>query len=186
MPAKGAITIARFAPQQWLVYRALRLASLADAPDAFGATLTEQQKWPDMLWKMRLEAGIFSDDAYPLLAQCDGGPAGLIWGKVEGKSSPDNPAPVIHIYQVWVAPAYRGRGIARALVDEVIAWARTKNARAVHLSVAVSATAATRLYQQAGFRPNGPPELLRENAALLTQPMVLPLNHSQQIGSESN
>jgi ribosomal protein S18 acetylase RimI-like enzyme len=172
MAAKGAITVTRFTPQQWLVYRALRLASLEESPDAFGALLSEQQEWPDMLWKMRLEAGIFSDDAYPLLAQCDGGPAGLIWGKVEGKSAA---APVVHVYQVWVAPAYRGRGIAHALLAEVIAWARTKNARGVQLSVALTAATATRLYQRAGLVNAGPPELLRDNAALQTQPMYLPL-----------
>lgn len=180
MVAKGAITVTRFTPQQWLIYRALRLASLEEAPDAFGALLSEQQDWPDMLWKMRLEAGIFSDDAYPLLAQCDGGPAGLAWGKIEGKTSAENASPIVHIYQVWVAPAYRGRGIANALLTEIIAWARTKNARAVQLSVALTAATATRLYQRAGFVQSGPPERLRANAALLTQPMQLPLSPQGQ------
>jgi ribosomal protein S18 acetylase RimI-like enzyme len=172
VPAKGVITITRFTPQQWLVYRALRLGSLAEAPDAFGAQLAEQQDWPEALWKMRLEAGIFSDDALPLLAQCDGGPAGLIWGKVEG-AGPD-----VHVYQVWVAPAYRGRSVGKALLDAVIAWGRTKNARAIHLSVALTATAATRLYQRAGFIAIGKPHPLREGSRLLSQSMYLPLHHS--------
>jgi ribosomal protein S18 acetylase RimI-like enzyme len=170
MAAKGGITITRFTPQQWLVYRALRLGSLAEAPDAFGAQLAEQQDWPETLWKMRLEAGIFSDDALPLLAQCDGGPAGLIWGKVEG-AGPD-----VHVYQVWVAPAYRGRAVGKALLDAVIAWARTKNARAIHLSVALTAAAATRLYLRAGFIAIGKPHPLREGSRLLSQSMYLPLN----------
>jgi ribosomal protein S18 acetylase RimI-like enzyme len=178
MAAKGGITITRFTPQQWLVYRALRLGSLAEAPDAFGAQLAEQQDWPETLWKMRLEAGIFSDDALPLLAQCDGGPAGLIWGKVEG-AGPD-----VHVYQVWVAPAYRGRSVGKALLDAVIAWARTKNARAIHLSVALTAAAATRLYQRAGFIAIGKPHPLREGSRLLSQSMYLqlnplPLNHPE-------
>jgi ribosomal protein S18 acetylase RimI-like enzyme len=185
MRATGAVTVTRFAPQQWLVYRALRLASLADAPDAFGAQLAEQQEWPDMLWQMRLEAGIFSADACPLLAQCDGGPAGLIWGKLEAPRAPASGAPEVHVYQVWVAPAYRGRAVGRALLDAVIDWARTKNARAVNLSVALSATAAARLYQRAGFVAIGKPQLLREGDILLTQPMQLLLHPSQQLGSES-
>jgi ribosomal protein S18 acetylase RimI-like enzyme len=173
MPAKGVITITRFTPQQWLVYRALRLGSLAEAPDAFGAQLAEQQDWPETLWKMRLEAGIFSDDALPLLAQCDGGPAGLIWGKVEG-AGPD-----VYVYQVWVAPAYRGRSVGKALLDAVIVWARTKNARAIHLSVALTAAAATRLYQRAGFIAIGKPHPLREGSRLLSQSMFLPLNRPE-------
>jgi len=177
MPATGVITITRFTPQQWLVYRALRLGSLAEAPDAFGAQLAEQQDWPDTLWKMRLEAGIFSDDALPLLARCDGGPAGLIWGKVEGAASSASHLPDVHVYQVWVAPAYRGRSVGKALLDAVIAWARSKHARAIHLSVALTATSATRLYLRAGFIAIGKPHLLREGARLLSQSMYLPLNH---------
>jgi ribosomal protein S18 acetylase RimI-like enzyme len=171
MPAKGVITISRFTPQQWLVYRALRLGSLAESPDAFGAQLAEQKDWPDTLWKMRLEAGISSDDALPLLARCGGGPAGMIWGKIEGAGRD------VHVYQVWVAPAYRGRSVGRALLDAVIAWARTKNARAVHLSVALTAAAATRLYLRAGFIAIGKPHLLREGSRLLSQSMYLPLDH---------
>lgn len=178
--AVSAVSVTRFAAQQWPVYRALRLASLADAPGAFGAQLTEQQAWPDILWQMRLEAGVVSPDNCPLLAQCDGVPAGLIWGKLE--PSPALPAgiPQAHVYQVWVAPAYRGRAVGRALLDAVIDWARSKHADTVHLRVAQSATAATRLYQRAGFVPIGAPQALHDGAPLLTQAMQLLLHHSQQ------
>jgi ribosomal protein S18 acetylase RimI-like enzyme len=177
MRPAGVVTVTPFAPQQWLVYRALRLASLADSPDAFGAQLAQQQDWPDTLWKMRLEAGIFSDDACPLLARCDGGPAGLIWGKVEGAAASDAHGPDVHVYQVWVAPAYRGYGVGKALLDAVIAWARSKNARAVHLSVALTAASATRLYLRAGFIAIGKPHPLREGSRVLSQSMYLPLHH---------
>lgn len=162
-----AVTVTRFLADQWPIYRALRLACLADAPDAFGATLAEQQDWPDMLWKMRLQAGVASADACPLLASCDGVPAGIAWAKLEDGD--------VHIYQVWVAPACRGRGVAAALLDAGINWARTTPAGGVHLSVALSAAAATRLYLRAGFRPHGPPHVLRAGTDLLSQPMYLPL-----------
>ena len=165
------VTVAPFTAAQWPVYRALRLACLADAPDAFGATLAEQQDWPDVLWQMRLQAGVDSPDACPLLAECDGASAGITWGKVEADG--------VHVYQVWVAPAYRGRGVAQALLGAIIAWARTKNAGTIHLGVAVGAATATRLYLRAGFVPNGPPDLLRQGSPLLSQPMHL------QLGSES-
>lgn len=165
------VTVAPFTAAQWPTYRALRLACLAEAPDAFGATLAEQQDWPDVLWQMRLQAGVDSPDALPLLATCDGAPAGITWGKVEADG--------VHVYQVWVAPDYRGRGIALALLDAAIAWARTKAATTVHLSVALTAATATRLYLRAGFTPSGPPDLLRQGSPLLSQPMHL------QLGSES-
>jgi ribosomal protein S18 acetylase RimI-like enzyme len=126
---------------------------------------------------MRLEAGIFSEDACPLLAQCDGGPAGLIWGKVEGTAQGQGPD--VHVYQVWVAPAYRRNGVGKALLDAVIAWARSKHARAIHLSVALNAATATRLYLRAGFIAIGKPHLLREGSSLRAQSMYLPLHFSQ-------
>jgi len=161
------VTVTPFTPAQWPVYRALRLACLRDAPGAFGATLAEQQDWPDVLWQMRLQAGVDSPAACPLLAACEGVPAGLTWGKLEADG--------VHVYQVWVDPAYRGRGVARALLGAVIAWARTTPARTVHLGVALCATAATRLYLRAGFTPSGPPDLLRPDTSLLSQPMHLSL-----------
>ena len=106
-----------------------------------------------------------SSAACPLLAQCDGVPAGITWGKVEADG--------VHVYQVWVAQAWRGRGVAQALLAAVIAWARSQGARAVHLGVALTATAATRLYLRAGFVPNGQPTILRNGTTLLSQPMHL-------------
>jgi ribosomal protein S18 acetylase RimI-like enzyme len=58
---------------------------------------------------------------------------------------------VAHVYQMWVAPEFRGLGAGRLLLDEVVAWARELDAREVLLGVTSGDTPATRLYARAGF-----------------------------------
>lgn len=78
-----------------------------------------------------------------------------------------------HLYQMWVAPAHRGRGIGRELLDAVIEWARAAGARAVELGVTCGNTPASRLYARAGFVPASDPGPLRPGSTLLAQPMRL-------------
>jgi GNAT superfamily N-acetyltransferase len=40
---------------------------------------------------------------------------------------------VVNIFQVWVAPEYRGQGMAAALLRAAILWARSRRAKLVQL-----------------------------------------------------
>lgn len=57
----------------------------------------------------------------------------------------------LEIVALGVAASARRRGLARALLAEVIAAARAAGARRVSLEVAASNSAARRLYEGAGF-----------------------------------
>jgi GNAT superfamily N-acetyltransferase len=52
---------------------------------------------------------------------------------------------------MFVAPAFRGHGIGRALVDAVSAWAGARGARALGLRVYPDNVAARALYRATGF-----------------------------------
>jgi hypothetical protein len=39
----------------WQVYKSLRLASLKDSPDSFGATYERESEFPDSEWISRLD-----------------------------------------------------------------------------------------------------------------------------------
>lgn len=153
-----------------LLYKNLRLRSLADAPDAYGSTLAEEQARPDDLWAARLAAAAVSDRDLPLVAERGGAAAGLLWAKFDAA----DPA-AVNLFQMWVAPEHRGRGIAAALVRAAAAWAAASGATAVHLGVTCGDTPATRLYARLGFEPMGAPEPLREHSPLLSQAMRLAL-----------
>ncbi len=57
----------------------------------------------------------------------------------------------IHLLNVAVDPAWRRRGIGRALVEDVIAYARANDASKILLEVRASNDAALHLYERLGF-----------------------------------
>jgi GNAT superfamily N-acetyltransferase len=162
--------IRTFAAHEWRTYKDIRLRALADSPDAFGRTLAEAQERSDDYWSDRLSSGANAGWDLPLVAEADGGPVGLAWGRIEA-SRPE----VANLYQMWVAPNYRHLGIGRMLLETVITWARAKNARYLDLGVTFTNSPAMRLYKQAGFKPVGESLSLRQGSDLLAQPMRLDL-----------
>ena len=59
---------------------------------------------------------------------------------------------IVHLGDLYVAPHARRRGIATALIREVAAWARERDAQALTLSVDVGNAAGRALYRRLGFR----------------------------------
>jgi GNAT superfamily N-acetyltransferase len=165
---QNSLAIRPFEAHEWPKYRELRLRSLADSPDAFGSTLaSEQDRSPDD-WAARLSAAAVSVQDYPLVADLAGVAVGLVWAKVDAT----NPS-LVNVFQVWVAPESRGRGVAAALLREAINWARSRNARVVQLGVTCGDTSAARLYAREGFQDFGPPEPRRPGSPMLEQTMRL-------------
>jgi GNAT superfamily N-acetyltransferase len=156
--------------QEWPAYRALRLRSLADAPDAFCSSLALEEAWAHELWMARLMAASVSGRDCPLVAEVDDTMLGLLWAKCDAED-----AGIVNLFQMWVAPEARGRGVAAALVDEAVAWARSIQARLVRLGVVSSNQAAIQLYMRKGFGMVGTPEPTRPGSARLEQTMHLPL-----------
>ena len=130
------------------IFRTLRLAALREAPEAFGSSYEEETARPLSNFAERLSApdpsltfGAFVDDTLCGVAgfrresglkTCH---IGLLWG-------------------VYVAPAQRGTGLAKALVESVIAHAR-RHVVILHADVGADNHAARRLYEALGFRCYG-------------------------------
>jgi GNAT superfamily N-acetyltransferase len=56
---------------------------------------------------------------------------------------------------MWVAPPWRGRGVAAMLAGAVIAWARSEGATRIGLWVPADNARARRFYEHQGFRATG-------------------------------
>ena len=138
------ITIAR--PDDWRRVRSVRLAALADAPDAFSATLAAEARRAEASWRERL-----AGDAVTFLAAL--GDARDV-GTAVVASAFDDPA-AAGLYAVWVAPEARGRGVGDAPVAAAVAHARGAGRARLVLDVGDRNAAATALYLRAGFRPTG-------------------------------
>lgn len=159
-------TVRRFTANEWRVYRALRLHALRDAPDAFGSTLAREEAFPDDEWMQRLERAADSPTEFPLIVEDDARPIGLAWARIDADD-----AEVAELYQVWVDPVHRGRGVGRLVIDSALDWARAAGVRHVVLSVALGPSSASEFYRRLGFVEIGAPVPLRNGSASLKQMM---------------
>lgn len=165
-------TIRTLAAHEWKIYKDLRLRALADSPEAFGTTLDEAQVRPDAYWMKRMAPDPESSWDLPLVAEVDGEPIGLTWGRIEV------PHPqVANVYSVWVDPRYRQKGVGMMLMEAVIEWARSMSVRYVDLGVLYADSPAMRLYRRAGFEPVGDPMPLRHASDSLGLHMRLDLEN---------
>lgn len=88
-------------------------------------------------------------DSYTLIAYCNGEPAGLL-NAFEGFST-FYCAPLINIHDVNVRKAWRGRGIARHLLNAIEAIARRTGCCKLTLEVLSGNHAAQAAYRRFGF-----------------------------------
>jgi GNAT superfamily N-acetyltransferase len=88
-----------------------------------------------------------------LMAEADGGIAGFICVVTTmGPGSPDDPATFAWVHDIFVRPAYRRRGIARALMAAAEDFVRSRGARELRLGVIDRNADARAMYGDLGFR----------------------------------
>lgn len=138
-----AIVIRVLTADDWRAWRPVRLAALADAPAAFGSRLDDWADAPEHRWRVRLSI----PGAHDLVAYDDraGAPVGMASGV------PAEAAGRAELISMWVDPAARGRGVASALIDEVVAWAIRARFDVLGLSVMPDNARAVAVYERNGF-----------------------------------
>ncbi|MBA2699529.1 MAG: GNAT family N-acetyltransferase [Nocardioidaceae bacterium] len=161
-----AIALARLTPGDWLRLRQVRLAALADAPEAFGSTLARERDLQESDWRARLEPW----HGPKLLATEDDTIAGMV-GSFTDPAHDD----VVHLVSMWVAPAYRGSGVAQLLLDGFVEDARDEGRHAVRLTVVETNQPARRLYRRNGFVETGETEPYPNREGVREIVMVLQL-----------
>ncbi|MGW3243000.1 N-acetyltransferase family protein [Streptomyces sp. NPDC001070] len=137
-------------PDDWPLWRELRLRALADAPQAFGSRLADWQGDGDReeRWRGRLAV----PGSYHLVALVAGRPSGMASGV------PGEQPGTAELISMWVAGDARGRGVADRLIRAVEEWAAgTAGAAVLHLAVAEGNALATALYRRNGFEDAGGP-----------------------------
>lgn len=138
------LDIKTLTPDDWTLTRQLRLASLLDAPEAFGGTYEATAQRTQEQWRDWPTGG------QPFAAFLDGSPVGIACGV----PSPD--AERDYLISMWVEPAARGHKVGAALIDAVAAWARERGRRILELDVYETNQPAYRAYLRAGFTVVGP------------------------------
>ena len=129
-------------------YRALRLRSFRDHPEAFTTSYEEleQQSFADMEKRFTSAHlkfwGAFENSVL----------LGYVGLEPELRIKCRHKATLIGMY---VAPEQNGRGIGRALVDEVLREAKSAGIEMLVLTVTEGNSRAAQLYERAGFRSFG-------------------------------
>ncbi|MGI5156488.1 N-acetyltransferase family protein [Microbispora sp. CA-102843] len=140
----------------WPIWRGLRLAALAEAPHAFGSTLSEWQGEGDREERWRARLAI--PGSHNVIAVIDDRPVGMVSGV------PAETADEAELISFWVSPSVRGKGVGGRLITEVERWAVSDRAAgALRLSVMPDNGRAIALYERHGFKDTGEPgDLLRD------------------------
>jgi GNAT superfamily N-acetyltransferase len=93
------------------------------------------------------------DAGVVLVAERAGVVIGYAWASVEPQSWKELRAECAYLQDIVVDPAARGGGVARALIDAVVLWARERGMPRLMLWTAEANAPAQRLFAARGFRP---------------------------------
>jgi RimJ/RimL family protein N-acetyltransferase len=140
--------IRRLGPDDATQYRALRMRALWEFPEAFTSSFQEDETQPLEVWEVRLagESTMFWG-AYEGDVLC-----GMVGLERETRAKNRHKATVIGMY---VSQEYFGTGMGRALIDALLAHARTLGLELLVLTVTQGNSVATNFYEAAGFRSFG-------------------------------
>jgi GNAT superfamily N-acetyltransferase len=148
-------------PDDWQVYREIRLAMLADSPEAFASRYEDVVRRDETEWRRVLT------DCDHFLAEQDGatvGGAGLV--EHEGE---------LNLIGMYVVPDHRGGPAATLLVAAVADRARARGGRRVLLDVVIGNDRARRFYERCGFVPTGRTQVVPGRVSALEVQLALAL-----------
>lgn len=144
--------------EEWAASRELRLTALRDpvAHIAYMDTYEEAVARPDSWWQERTANG-----ARQFVAEtADGSWVANAAVLIEEAGTTDWTGSVVarrqgHLVGVYVAPGYRGSGLAKALFGTALEWAWERGAERVRLLVHADNARALGSYRKAGFTETG-------------------------------
>jgi ribosomal protein S18 acetylase RimI-like enzyme len=128
------------------IFRALRLRAMQEEPSAFCEAYEDAVTWPLARFENHFDNGWI---AGAFLSGALVGATGLyrhLGKKVQHKGT---------VWGVYVAPAARGKGVARRLLETVISEARQYGLEILHLSTDTQNPVSFALYKSLGFEPWG-------------------------------
>ena len=130
--------------------KTVRLRSLTADATSFGSTHERENAFPDDEWNDWAVGDSAGQEMATFLAMRGAEPVGMVAAYRD-----EHEQRMFHVIAMWVAPEAPREGIARRLLNDIEEWIASCGGSCVQLSVADVAHAATRLYEAAGYRPDG-------------------------------
>lgn len=149
---KGNIAIRPAVPGDAALLRELRIEALADRPEAFAADHAAAVAENVEGWVERIEVNAAQEQGIICIASTGERLVGMTglgrghWPKTQHSGI---------IWGVYVNPEWRSMGVAEALLNECITWAKAQGLTIVKLGVVTTNTPAIRCYARCGFSVYG-------------------------------
>ena len=133
-----AARVTRLTESDWEQFAELRLRALTDAFGTDDTQYVVEAHFTPTDWRGR------SREHAQVVAVLGDRTVGIVAAYQES-------AQAAYVYSLWLAPAARGRGLARGLVAAAVDWARRSGARTASLRMAPDNTVARTVYEGLGF-----------------------------------
>ena len=131
--------------------RDLRLRALRESPGAYSSSLAREERQPAGAWEAAAGRRCTGHHEATFVAVEAGAWIGMV-----GAYRPLGLRSAVELVSLWTAPEARRRGVATALVRQVLVWAGTPYTSAVQLWVSTDDAGARRFYEHLGFEATGP------------------------------
>jgi RimJ/RimL family protein N-acetyltransferase len=168
---RGSVLIRPTRADDAQAYRALRLEALQHHPAVYGADYAERTASPRSYWEDVVQRGAGGATGVTFVAAANDELIGMT--NVVRVTNPK----LTHsasMHGVYVQATWRGTGVADALVQACLAWAREHGVRVVKLGVVTTNAAAIKLYLRCGFSVYGvEPEGIAWNGAYYDELMMV-------------
>jgi ribosomal protein S18 acetylase RimI-like enzyme len=144
------IQVVTLTPEEWQLYKRIRVESLLMEPQAFGSSYSEVIQRPDSHWQQRLIEARVGKKSWLLFAKENERIIGMI-----GAYCPEE-NDVVEIISVYVTREKRRCGVASAMMEAILEEVgKGGSVRKAVLTVNADQTAAIALYRQFGFEIAG-------------------------------
>jgi ribosomal protein S18 acetylase RimI-like enzyme len=133
------------APDEWHILHEIRLSALRESPRAFLSRHQDEEAYDEASWRAEFVRG----DWYVGIAegQPADDPISLVGITHESRA----PVHDRFLEYLWVAPEFRGRGVAFDMINRVLDRLKRSGVRTVFLWVLDGNDGAKRLYKRLGF-----------------------------------
>ncbi|MEO5983458.1 MAG: GNAT family N-acetyltransferase [Pedococcus sp.] len=137
------ITVRPLVEDEWEQYKTARLSALEESPEAFAASLEDEQACDEEFWRTRLRR------SQRLLAEVEDRTVGVV-SVGQAQEGSDR---VAELFGLWVAPGARGTGVATRLVHAAADEARSQGRSHLSYWVGSDNGRAVAFASGCGFRP---------------------------------
>jgi ribosomal protein S18 acetylase RimI-like enzyme len=154
---------------EWKLLRRLRLSALRDSPNAFLSTFSEEAAWTEDDWKTETQRGYWlvafvGEEAVALLGATP-------WVDIRETER--------YLSYLWVAPGHRHRGIAKALITQMLERLTRSDITRLFLWVLGENDVAYDLYSGLGFETTGERQTLARDPTRYEERMALDLDRAK-------